>query len=77
MMHEGIRKLKKGSVVIVSKEVDGKSQTSWAVVLQKLRGKTKVFVINWKNDNEDMKSWETTLTHHILEGYLPFAKILY
>jgi hypothetical protein len=78
--HPSLRKLKRGSLVILKKE----HQVSWAFITGRDSKKKfiEVGVTNWKvreNTNEiyDMKSWNTQIKYSLMSNYLETAQVFF
>ncbi len=76
--HPILRKLKRGSLVIIKKN----QQVSWALVTGRDSRKKfiEVNVINWKvnedtNENYDMKNWSTSIGYGLMSEYLDNAQV--
>ena len=78
MLHPILKKLKRGSLVIIKKN----QQVSWALVTGRDSKKKfiEVNVINWKineetNENHDMKNWSTSISYGLMSEYLDKAQV--
>ncbi len=76
--HPSLRKLKRGSLVILKKD----HQVSWAFITGRDSKKRfiEVNVINWKinedtNENYDMKNWSTQIKYSLMSNYLENAQV--
>jgi hypothetical protein len=76
--HPSLRKLKRGSLIIIKKD----HQVSWALITGRNSKKKliEVNVTNWKihedtNEIHDMKSWNTQIKYCLMSNYLENAQV--
>ena len=76
--HPLLRKLKRGSLIIIKKDY----QVSWALITGRNSKKKliEVSVTNWKTKEEsneiyDMKSWNTQIKYNLMSNYLETAQV--